>query len=495
MDTFNKKSLCVALGAAGLLGAAGVAQAVNVASDGLGNVLIYPYYTVNKDINGNSFITLMSVVNTTASTKAVKVRIREGRNSVEVLDFNVFLSPFDVWTALISATPTVNPPPPGTVWGGQITTSDNSCTIPTVKGTQVPFRTTTLESSDNSISRTTEGYIEVFEMATYTAGSVVGVNSKHDSTGVPANCSKITDAVALAEQQPPGGGLFGNMSIYSPAGGGMWSEAATALANFSTTAGYFDTGSTLPTYGNANPTVSNTIFGSKLYQTTWGATPAGGAGFNAVTAVLMANAVTNEYALEVGSRAQTTWIVTQPTKFNYVNPSAIAPYTSKYVSKTGACENFYGVVFNREEGSPQVITSVDFSPQPGPSSGPTLCWEAQSIGFASTGTGGTTASNVFGSANHASISTPYVTGWATIGWNSVTAPNEHALIGTAGATTVVDLTGVAAPLAGQQATYFGLPVVGFAAFSNQNDAISIGGKTYLSTFGNTSIHHGTKKIQ
>lgn len=495
MDTFNKKSLCVALGAAGLLGAAGVAQAVNVASDGLGNVLIYPYYTVSKDVNGNEFITLMSVVNTTASTKAVKVRVREGRNSVEVLDFNVFLSPFDVWTALISSTPHVSG---SDLYGGQITTGDNSCTIPTLKGRNEAFRTTTLDSGDNSVTRTKEGYIEVFEMATYTSASVVGVNSKHDSSGVPANCSKVTDTVALAEQQPPSGGLFGNVSIYSPAGGGMWSEAAVALANFSTTAGYFDTGSTLPTYGNANPTVSNVLFGSKLYQTTWGATPAGGAGFNAVTAVLMANAVTNEYALEIGSKAQTTWIVTQPTKFNYVNSaSAIAPYTSKYVSKTGACENFYGIVFNREEGSPQVITSVDFSPQPAPGSGPQLCWEAQSIGFGqdATSTGGTKSSNVFGSANHNSISTPYVTGWSTLGWNSVTAPNEHSLIGTAGATTVVDLTGVAAPLAGQQATYFGLPVVGFAAFSNQNDAIVVGGKTYLSTFGNTSIHHPTKKVQ
>jgi hypothetical protein len=93
MNTFNKKSLCVALAATGMLGAAGVAQAVNVSENGIGNVLIYPYYTVNKDSNGNSYNTLMSVVNTTASTKAVKVRFREGKNSVEVLDFNVFPVP------------------------------------------------------------------------------------------------------------------------------------------------------------------------------------------------------------------------------------------------------------------------------------------------------------------------------------------------------------------------------------------------------------------
>ncbi len=137
MNTFNKKSLCVALAATGMLGAAGVAQAVNVSENGLGNVLIYPYYTVNTDINGNAFNTLMSVVNTTASTKAIKVRFREGRNSAEVLDFNVFLSPFDVWTASITPGDVITG---STEWGAKIATADNSCTIPTFNGAE-NFRT------------------------------------------------------------------------------------------------------------------------------------------------------------------------------------------------------------------------------------------------------------------------------------------------------------------------------------------------------------------
>ena len=153
MNTFNKKSLCVALAATGMLGAAGAVQAVNVSENGLGNVLIYPYYTVNKDVNGNYFNTLMSVVNTTASTKAIKVRFREGRNSLEVLDFNVFLSPFDVWTAAVT---------PTSAGGGHIATSDKSCTIPTFPAGGVDFRTLTFETTDNGITRTSEGYFEVF---------------------------------------------------------------------------------------------------------------------------------------------------------------------------------------------------------------------------------------------------------------------------------------------------------------------------------------------
>ena len=60
MNIFKKKSLCAALAGIGALSAAGAAQAVNLNPDGLGQVLLYPYYTVNAGQG-----TLLSVVNTT----------------------------------------------------------------------------------------------------------------------------------------------------------------------------------------------------------------------------------------------------------------------------------------------------------------------------------------------------------------------------------------------------------------------------------------------
>src|SRR5678816_671653 len=99
MNIFKKKSLCAALAGIGALGAVGAAQAVNLNPDGLGQVLIYPYYTTRTSPAGNDYNSLLSVVNSTASVKAVKVRFLEGKNSREVLDFNLFLSPKDVWTA------------------------------------------------------------------------------------------------------------------------------------------------------------------------------------------------------------------------------------------------------------------------------------------------------------------------------------------------------------------------------------------------------------
>src|ERR1700688_2679283 len=99
MNSFQRKALYTALAGATGLGAATAAQAVNVNPGGLGQVLLYPYYTTRADTHGNAFNSLLYIVNSTSSVKAVKVRFLEGKDSREVLDFNLFLSAFDVWTA------------------------------------------------------------------------------------------------------------------------------------------------------------------------------------------------------------------------------------------------------------------------------------------------------------------------------------------------------------------------------------------------------------
>ena len=189
MNTFSKKSLHVALAGLSTLGLAGAAEAVMVNPNGLGQVLIYPYYTVRNGYNvgpvsAAPFNTLLSIVNTTNSTKAVKVRFREGKASKEVLDFNVFLSPFDMWTAAVE---------PGVgitgsdIAGAMIETQDNSCTIPNfVKGVGVPFRTTLLNDViGSSDDRLTEGYFEVFEMATYDSSHHHRNRSQAQRAGLP----------------------------------------------------------------------------------------------------------------------------------------------------------------------------------------------------------------------------------------------------------------------------------------------------------------------
>ena len=120
----KKNSLTTAL-LAGLAGAAGLvttANAVNLNPDGLGQVLIYPFYTVD---GGNN--TQISVVAASLKKKDVKVRFLEARNSKEVLDFNLYLSPFDVWTGATISPPIVSGSPAGP---GALISNDNTCTVP-----------------------------------------------------------------------------------------------------------------------------------------------------------------------------------------------------------------------------------------------------------------------------------------------------------------------------------------------------------------------------
>src|SRR5438046_2219114 len=99
MITYTKRPLYAALVGAGILASIGAVQAVQLSTDGRGQVLLYPYYTTRSDGAGNAFATLVSVVNGTASAKSVNVKFSEGKNSRQVFELNLFLSPFDVWTA------------------------------------------------------------------------------------------------------------------------------------------------------------------------------------------------------------------------------------------------------------------------------------------------------------------------------------------------------------------------------------------------------------
>ncbi|HHL31339.1 MAG TPA: hypothetical protein ENJ41_02050, partial [Oceanospirillales bacterium] len=134
----NNLTTAVLAGITGLAGIASVSNAVNLNADGVGQVLIYPYYTVNNGIN-----TLISVVNTTDQVKAIKVRFLEGTNSREVLDFNLYMSPYDVWTAAL--VPTLSDGAVvGAAFDGQqsakLVTVDTSCTVPAINGQEFrPF--------------------------------------------------------------------------------------------------------------------------------------------------------------------------------------------------------------------------------------------------------------------------------------------------------------------------------------------------------------------
>src|SRR5690349_4432925 len=269
MNIFKKKSLCAALAGIGALGAVGAAQAVNLNPDGLGQVLIYPYYTTRTSPAGNVYNSLLSVVNSTASVKAVKVRFLEGKNSREVLDFNLFLSPKDVWTAGIV--------PMGT--GAGIVTQDRSCTLPAIPAAGKAFVNFayTGDGAGSTLDRTREGYVEIIEMATFDDSSDTAANVTHVS-GVPPHCDRQTDALAASEALPPGltdqdgrSGIFGSMTLINVDSGTAAGQDAVALDNFSDVVLYTNAGSVQPDLTQASPPVSVLFANNFIYNSLWSA--------------------------------------------------------------------------------------------------------------------------------------------------------------------------------------------------------------------------------
>jgi len=190
-----KKILPVAVLAA--LAGVNAAQAVHVNSDGLGQVLLYPFYTTESLQD-----TYINLVNTTDEYKAVKIRILESMNSREVLDFNLYLSPWDHWSATITAD--------GPDAVATLTSADTSCTVPVAvsAGATIPFRTFEFDGSRagsdadsvSGVERTREGYVEVIEMGVVTDSELQAL-IKHGPDGTPPAGACVT----LDQRWAPGG--------------------------------------------------------------------------------------------------------------------------------------------------------------------------------------------------------------------------------------------------------------------------------------------------
>jgi hypothetical protein len=475
MNIFKKKSLCAALAGIGALGAAGAAQAVNLNPDGLGQVLIYPYYTTRAAGAGNVYNSLLSVVNSTASVKAVKVRFLEGKNSREVLDFNLFLSPKDVWTAGIV--------PMGA--GAGIITQDNSCTLPAIPAAGKAFVNFayTADGAGSGLDRTTEGYVEIIEMATFSDASDTAANVTHIN-GVPPGCDDQTDALASAEALPPGfadqdgrTGIFGGITLINVNAGSDYTEDAVALDNFSDSVLYTNAGSIQPDLTRASPPISVLFAGGFVYTSFWAPSTA-----DPVSAVLMHDHIMNEFVLDAGTNSGTDWVVTMPTKRFYVSNGTGTPprlFQRNFNKTDGACDDVDLNIYDREENT--TSTPLDFSPPP-PTLSNALCWEANVITFNN--------SNVLGSANVANIPTNFENGWLDIGFFPATVTGAiHTL-----ENDDTFVTDIFAFFTEGPATYVGLPVVGFAAQSFTNGAINVNGVATLSNYGGSFIQKSTRFI-
>ena len=476
MKTFKQKSLYAALAGVTALGVTGAAQAVNVNPDGLGQVLIYPYYTVRDKVAGSPFSTLLTVVNSTASAKAVKVRFLEGKNSQEVLDFNLFLSAKDVWTAAILQTAD----------GAGVGSFDKSCTIPTVGSTQdAPvvhdFVNVLLDDAvgDDSLDRTREGYAEIIEMGTIVGGSSTEKAVTHVAGVPPCTSSALDDATVTTNTTTPTGGLFGDLTLINVNAGEDYTADAVALDNFRNLGAYDSPGDIHPDLTQVNPPTSVVVANNSFYQSTWG-NP-----IDAISALFMHDHVFNTFILDSGTKSGTDWVLTFPTKRYYYGANGGVNYLfQRNIDANGGCDDVGITIYDREENTS--TPSIGFSPsRPGKAN--TLCWEANVLTF--------NASQVLGSTNNRNVTTTYQNGWAdlsfVLGTNaSVDGGIAHAL-GNFN-TTVTPLGGTAFA---SDVSYIGLPVIGFALESYNNGTLTEGdGSLVQSNYGGNFLHKGTRSI-
>ena len=497
MNTFKKKSLYLAVAGVSALGA-GSASAVSLNADGLGQVLIYPYYTVRESSPGNAYNSLLSVVNSTASAKAVKVRFLEGKNSREVLDFNLYMSAKDVWVAAVLPTAT----------GAGIMTPDNSCTDGIVSQDEnnlTPFVNYAYtgdydDPANDDLDRTREGYVEIIEMGTMWSYHGAGAAwATHNSSGVPPHCDYLRDfhgqwVEAAYWTSSLSGGLFGTMTLINVAAGIDFGYDATALAAFKVSPGdIFDNPGTIyPNLNSGDPVslvVQSDLLGGQAaaYVTDW-SNPSFWQPVDAVSAVLMHDHIYNEFVLDAGTKSGTDWVVTMPTKWAYYETDPthkqlkVSRLFQRNFTSTGACDDITFTKYDREEKVVKVSSS--FSPPP-PTKTDSICWEANVITFNS--------SDVLLSTNRLNATTTFEHGWADMGFPPVTAGAipatslVHRLGG--GQTTRIALNNGYSDT-WSAATYWGLPVVGFAAITYTNGNLD----GVLSNYGGNFNHKSTRDV-
>jgi hypothetical protein len=399
MLNLRKNTLAAAVAAVAVVGGGlSVAQAQDahvfapyVAANNLGQALIYPYFTVR-----GGWRTFIHVTNTSDQTVANRVRFRAAKDSEDVLDFVLVLSPHDMWTAVVEE----RDGKPG------VRATDNSCTAPNIgKGNFVPFRDLRVDSLDEL----REGYAYIIQMGVaLDENQQVAKDAKHGSSGVPANCAGVTAAFSRTNidatrtqfadndsETVNVNVLAGKFDLVNPVEGQSGAARAVAIADFNLEAGnliygQFEGDWDYPNLASAYDTAPN-----KNEDT------------GPVNAALAADAISNEWVLNPGIDERSSWIVTFPTKL-------VAGYDENY------CVEVAIDLYDREEKT--TTEEVDFSP--GGVAPNTLCNEVNVINFVSGSRNSTSLLNsAVAKEINVDVLAPSLVGWARL------RPVEYTYIG------------------------------------------------------------------
>ena len=200
-QVFKPLALAAAVSAAslGYTGNAISAAHPEVATNDLGDLALVPYYTVR-----GQWVTGIHIVNTSKYTQVVKFRLRRATDGMNALDFNLVMSPKDVYAGFLSDDENGN-----ISW----TSPDTTCTVPATQGnrfTMPPLYRAGAES----------GYVEIIAMGQAANDQPIAAAAKHSATtSMPLDCAAVRSNffadgsnTADAEQR----GVLSNSQTYQP---------------------------------------------------------------------------------------------------------------------------------------------------------------------------------------------------------------------------------------------------------------------------------------
>lgn len=447
---------------------AGAATGLRTSVDGIGQFLLVPYFTAQGSNN-----TMINIVNTdTVNGKAVKVRFRGAANSDDLFDFQVFLSPGDVWTASVAKAAD------GTA---HMTTTDLSCTKPTKAVLNATaFSTIRVDPNRDAagkLNETREGYVEIFNMADIPPNSAAGslfTTIKHvagsPNTAPPCGTTTATAAAwAALDSDPldataanlkglyvPTTGLFANWIILNSVDAGAWSGAAPAIfaadefENATTGAiTYFPqtnealgvTASRLAQF-TADPVLIKNPSMAAAYDLPDFSIPYTAAAAPATQAALLSQAIAtrsvmNEYLTPSAISAHTDWVLSMPTRrysvaydykststdgrvYTVLSPEFFNVGNTTYIDRQVCVKGTTITAWDQEETSPTTPgAGVIVSPQqPGVPTSFNICGEASVLSFnegekaSSSGLITTASGALKATVARSAVDTPYSAGWA-----------------------------------------------------------------------------------
>lgn len=452
-----------------------IGQAVYLNPEGVGQALIYPYYTA-QSVSGSDMNTYVSLVNERGGIKAVRVRFREGRSGREVANFNVLLGTSDAWTAAVVPTSS----------GAKLVTIDQTCSDPAftdVGGGRFELELSAAAysgvSSDGlgtDADRLREGYAEVIQMS-----SVDG------TSGAPLTCEALRNG-QIINQGPAFDGLSGTLTLINVATGMDFTADATALAGLTSRSIFRRAADPYPDFDAVE--IDSTVGFVDDGRLVRGSAANGRI---AVELALTKASISNEFVLDVGSRSATDWIVTFPTKRFHVDASPGDPFVTSFIPGTRHVEAYLsGATREASGGTFQLVNGCGGTCSAFESSADIrLPWASTVWSFrtgAPSATPGT--SDVVGSRNALIVTLPTASenGFLTVTFGRM----SERIPSTSMSATLTNIRDGLSE-SGAYAS-IGLPAVGFMLRTFQNGALSCGSSVCQGNYGGLFQHKWRRSI-